>query len=153
MVLGLALLVPAQAQFLQQGGKLIFVGIINDHISLFDPDLHRREATILASRNSTAPEHHRVLELMESGRIVLTGYPVRPEFWEARRAPARAALGVGPEEFLLVVFGGSQGARRINTTLQEALPELLTHVRVIHIGGRRDADVLERCRQALPSFS
>ena len=26
---------------LEQGGKLIFVGLVNDHISLFDPDLHR----------------------------------------------------------------------------------------------------------------
>jgi threonine dehydrogenase-like Zn-dependent dehydrogenase len=59
----------------QQGGKLIFVGIVNDQISLFDPDLHRREATILASRNSTAPEHHRVLDAMESGRIDVSGWP------------------------------------------------------------------------------
>src|SRR4051794_16046919 len=27
---------------LQQGGKLIFVGIVNEKISIFDPDLHRR---------------------------------------------------------------------------------------------------------------
>jgi 2-desacetyl-2-hydroxyethyl bacteriochlorophyllide A dehydrogenase len=60
---------------LQQGGKLIFVGIVNDQISLFDPDLHRREATILASRNSTPAEHHRVLEAMESGQIDVTGWP------------------------------------------------------------------------------
>ena len=62
--------------FIQQGGKLIFVGLINDHISLFDPDLHRREATILASRNSTPAEHHRVLEAMESGSIDVSGWPM-----------------------------------------------------------------------------
>jgi 2-desacetyl-2-hydroxyethyl bacteriochlorophyllide A dehydrogenase len=62
-------------QLLQQGGKLIFVGLINDHISLFDPDLHRREATILASRNSTPAEHHRVLDLMESGQVDVTAWP------------------------------------------------------------------------------
>ena len=62
-------------QLLQQGGKLIFVGLINDSVTLFDPDLHRREATILASRNSTAPEHHRVLDLMESGAIDVTAWP------------------------------------------------------------------------------
>lgn len=62
-------------QLLEQGGKLIFVGLINDHVSLFDPDLHRREATILASRNSTPSEHHRVLELMESGRVNVTAWP------------------------------------------------------------------------------
>jgi 2-desacetyl-2-hydroxyethyl bacteriochlorophyllide A dehydrogenase len=74
-------------QLLEQGGKLIFVGLINDKISLFDPDLHRREATILASRNSTPAEHHRVLELMESGGIDVSAWPtdfVRPEEMEGK---------------------------------------------------------------------
>jgi threonine dehydrogenase-like Zn-dependent dehydrogenase len=62
-------------QLLQQGGKLIFVGLINDSVTLFDPDLHRREATILASRNSTPAEHHRVLNYLESGRIDVTAWP------------------------------------------------------------------------------
>jgi len=62
-------------QLLEQGGKLIFVGLINDRISLFDPDLHRREATILASRNSTPSEHRRVLECMQSGRIDVAAWP------------------------------------------------------------------------------
>jgi len=62
-------------QLLQQSGTLIFVGLINDTISLFDPDLHRREATILASRNSTPAEHHRVLGYMESGCIDVTAWP------------------------------------------------------------------------------
>jgi 2-desacetyl-2-hydroxyethyl bacteriochlorophyllide A dehydrogenase len=60
---------------LQQGGKLIFVGLINDHVSLFDPDIHRREATILSSRNSTPAEHRRVLQLMESGQIDVGAWP------------------------------------------------------------------------------
>jgi 2-desacetyl-2-hydroxyethyl bacteriochlorophyllide A dehydrogenase len=62
-------------RLLEQGGKLIFVGLVNDHVSLFDPDLHRREATILASRNSTPDEHHRVLNLMESGQVNVTAWP------------------------------------------------------------------------------
>jgi len=60
---------------LQQGGKLVFVGLVNDSLSLFDPDLHRREATILASRNSTPAEHHRVLDYMESGQIDIGAWP------------------------------------------------------------------------------
>jgi 2-desacetyl-2-hydroxyethyl bacteriochlorophyllide A dehydrogenase len=60
---------------LQQGGKLVFVGLINAAISIFDPDIHRREATILASRNSTPAEHHRVLDLMETGRIDVAAWP------------------------------------------------------------------------------
>src|SRR6185503_12653426 len=74
-------------QLLEQGGRLIFVGLINDHVSLFDPDLHRREATILASRNSTPAEHHRVLDFMESGRIDISDWPteyVRPDAMDKR---------------------------------------------------------------------
>lgn len=62
-------------QLLEQGGKLIFVGIVNQQVSLFDPDLHRREATILASRNSTPAEHHRTMHLMESGAMDVSGWP------------------------------------------------------------------------------
>ena len=79
----------------QQGGKLIFVGIVNDQISLFDPDLHRREATILASRNSTPAEHHRVLEAMESGQIDVTAWPT--ELAPAARLAERFPLWVRRE--------------------------------------------------------
>jgi len=72
---------------LQQGGKLVFVGLVNDTISLYDPDLHRREATVLASRNSTPAEHHRVLDAMENGSIDITAWPtesVAPGVMEQR---------------------------------------------------------------------
>ena len=62
-------------QLVQHGGKLIFVGLINDHISLFDPDLHRREVTLLASRNSIPAEQRRVLETMEGGQINVKAWP------------------------------------------------------------------------------
>ena len=62
-------------QRLQQSGTLVLVGLINDHISLFDPDIHRREATILSSRNSTAAEHRRVLQAMESRQIDVGAWP------------------------------------------------------------------------------
>jgi hypothetical protein len=62
-------------QRLQHGGRLVFVGLINDDVSLFDPDLHRREAAILSSRNSTASDQRRVLACMEDGRIDVTAWP------------------------------------------------------------------------------
>jgi threonine dehydrogenase-like Zn-dependent dehydrogenase len=77
----------AAIQLLQQGGTLVFVGLINDTVALFDLDLHRREATILASRNSTPAEHHRVLDHMENGRIDVVAWPtdcVRPDAMDKR---------------------------------------------------------------------
>lgn len=65
----------AAIHLLQQGGRLVFVGLVNNRISLFDPDLHRREATILSSRNSTPAEHRRVLDLMENGQVDVAAWP------------------------------------------------------------------------------
>jgi 2-desacetyl-2-hydroxyethyl bacteriochlorophyllide A dehydrogenase len=62
-------------RLLQNGGKLVFVGLVNQNVALFDPDLHRREATILSSRNSTPTEHHRVLEYMQTGRVDVSAWP------------------------------------------------------------------------------
>ncbi|GAC1430928.1 MAG: UDP-N-acetylglucosamine--N-acetylmuramyl-(pentapeptide) pyrophosphoryl-undecaprenol N-acetylglucosamine transferase [Chloroflexota bacterium] len=85
------------------------------------------------------------------GDIVVAGYPLRADFAAVERASARAALGLTAAEPVLVVFGGSQGARHINTALQESLPTLLARMRVIHVGGRRDEIVLEERRRALPA--
>lgn len=55
-----------------QGGKLVLVGIVQEEISFKDPDFHRREATLLASRNSTGEDFRRIIELIESGKIDTT---------------------------------------------------------------------------------
>jgi 2-desacetyl-2-hydroxyethyl bacteriochlorophyllide A dehydrogenase len=65
-----------EALFLMaHGGTLVFVGLIKGTFAISDPDLHRREATILSSRNCTAPEHRRVVELMEARRIDVSSWP------------------------------------------------------------------------------
>src|ERR1700710_2091280 len=54
----------------------------------------------------------------------LTGIPLRPAILSldraAERAGARAAYGLDADRPTLLVFGGSQGARRINSALLEA---------------------------------
>ncbi len=72
------------------------------------------------------------------GKAVITGYPVRPELWEATRSSARAALGLPDDRPVLLVFGGSHGARSINQALTAALPELLPRCDVVHISGTLD---------------
>lgn len=47
-------------------------------------------------------------------RTVLTGNPVRAEFAETDRADARKLLGIPEDQFVVLAFGGSQGAGRIN---------------------------------------
>ncbi len=54
----------------------------------------------------------------------------------AARAEARAAFGLAPDLPTLLVFGGSQGARRLNQAVSSAAAELLAAgVQVLHVSG------------------
>lgn len=69
------------------GGRLVFVGICQGDITFSDPHLHRRELSLLASRNSLPADFTRIMALMESRRI-----DVAP--WVTHRAPLDAAAGL-----------------------------------------------------------
>jgi undecaprenyldiphospho-muramoylpentapeptide beta-N-acetylglucosaminyltransferase len=77
-------------------------------------------------------------------RAVLTGNPVRPEVLAvdpvADRAEARRTLGVPDDRFLVAVFGGSLGARRLNEAAAgaRALLGARAGLAVRHIVGDRD---------------
>ena len=50
-------------------GRLVFVGITTSEVSFGHPLMHRREMTLLASRNSLPPDFTRIIQLIEEGRI------------------------------------------------------------------------------------
>ncbi len=78
-------------------------------------------------------------------RVEVTGNPVRQEVLGGDRAAARASLGIAPGAVVPLVFGGSQGAHRINMALLEALPLLAAErerFHVIHATGERDFDAV-----------
>ena len=50
------------------GGRVVFVGLTLDPVPIDDPLLHRRELTILASRNS-CHDFPRIMRLIDEGRI------------------------------------------------------------------------------------
>jgi 2-desacetyl-2-hydroxyethyl bacteriochlorophyllide A dehydrogenase len=50
-------------------GRIVFVGITKDPVVLDDPLLHRRELTLLASRNAVAADFTHILDLMKQGRL------------------------------------------------------------------------------------
>jgi UDP-N-acetylglucosamine--N-acetylmuramyl-(pentapeptide) pyrophosphoryl-undecaprenol N-acetylglucosamine transferase len=90
------------------------------------------------------------------GQAVVTGYPVRRALW-ANHDPkvARERLGLAPQsqkegDRVLLVMGGSQGARSINRAICDGIVELLTEAQVIHLTGHRDAEWVQRRRASLP---
>jgi UDP-N-acetylglucosamine--N-acetylmuramyl-(pentapeptide) pyrophosphoryl-undecaprenol N-acetylglucosamine transferase len=76
----------------------------------------------------------------------VTGVPLRPAIATldraARRAEARAHLGLDPDRPTLFVFGASQGARSINLAMAGAAKALTAAgIQVLHIMGARNEPV------------
>jgi UDP-N-acetylglucosamine--N-acetylmuramyl-(pentapeptide) pyrophosphoryl-undecaprenol N-acetylglucosamine transferase len=79
-------------------------------------------------------------------KAVVSGNPVRPEFFNLVGPSAREADADGGSAVVRVlVFGGSQGAHAINVAMVEAAPELAvhgTHLRITHQTGERDVEMV-----------
>lgn len=75
-------------------------------------------------------------------KFVITGRPIPPV--PTDRDAARARFGVAPEETLVLVFGGSLGARSINHAAVEAFAR--SEFRVLHAAGERDLPLLRAPR-------
>ncbi len=108
-------------------------------ILIYLPDLTPGQAIHLTSRLATRvavsfPEVARYFP----GKAVVTGYPVRSELLAADKSTARQRLGLTDALPVLLVFGGSRGARSINHALVAALPQLLPRCQVLHISGHLD---------------
>jgi threonine dehydrogenase-like Zn-dependent dehydrogenase len=58
-------------QYVENGGKLVYVSLVQGEISFRDSELHRREITLLRSRNALAADFTWALHMVEDGRIDL----------------------------------------------------------------------------------
>jgi 2-desacetyl-2-hydroxyethyl bacteriochlorophyllide A dehydrogenase len=56
-------------QFIAHGGKYVMVSVVRDSITFSDPEFHKREATLLGSRNATMEDFETVLNAMRAGQI------------------------------------------------------------------------------------
>jgi 2-desacetyl-2-hydroxyethyl bacteriochlorophyllide A dehydrogenase len=51
------------------GGALVLVGVVRTELRFSDPELHKRELTVKASRNATAEDFAEVLDAVRAGRV------------------------------------------------------------------------------------
>jgi UDP-N-acetylglucosamine--N-acetylmuramyl-(pentapeptide) pyrophosphoryl-undecaprenol N-acetylglucosamine transferase len=83
-------------------------------------------------------------------KVALTGYPLRKDLQVWNPKQAREAIGVLPDLPVLLVFGGSKGARSLNQAVLQALPQLLAEMQLIHISGQLDWAEIKRASADLP---
>jgi len=97
----------------------------------------------------TAPDSKRYFH--PHARIVETGYPVRSDFSKWDRKSARAALNLEEDKPVLLVTGGSRGARSINQAVLKHLPYLLEIAQIIHLSGELDWPTVQATQSAMHS--
>jgi 2-desacetyl-2-hydroxyethyl bacteriochlorophyllide A dehydrogenase len=68
-------------QYVANGGKLIYVSLVQADLTFPDPELHRRELTLLRSRNALPADFLWAMQMVEDGQIDL-------DPWITHRVPA-----------------------------------------------------------------
>lgn len=80
-------------------------------------------------------------KFFQPGLTQVTGYPVRPELLDSPQKDwARQQLRVSADQPVLLIFGGSQGARSINQAVTAHIEDYLKVCQVVHITGKLDID-------------
>jgi UDP-N-acetylglucosamine--N-acetylmuramyl-(pentapeptide) pyrophosphoryl-undecaprenol N-acetylglucosamine transferase len=92
------------------------------------------------------------VERLRARSVEITGMPVRPEFLQPLGSrEARTALALDADAPVLLVMGGSQGARKINELVLLSVPRLrqaLPNLQFLHLTGPDDAGAVRAAYQA-----
>lgn len=71
-------------------------------------------------------------------KIVVSGNPIREDILQGDKNRARDFFGFTDDLPVILIFGGSQGAQRINEVLFESLGEALRKFQIIHLCGAKN---------------
>jgi 2-desacetyl-2-hydroxyethyl bacteriochlorophyllide A dehydrogenase len=74
--------------FVGHGGRYVLLSVVRDDLTFADPELHKRETTLLASRNALPADFAEVVTQMRAGRVPTKAL-----------ATHRAPLAEAPERF------------------------------------------------------
>lgn len=67
-------------QYPAHGGKLVFIGLFQGDVVFHDPSFHKKELTLLASRNALSGDFDEIIALIEQGKV-------DTDPWITHRAP------------------------------------------------------------------
>jgi undecaprenyldiphospho-muramoylpentapeptide beta-N-acetylglucosaminyltransferase len=124
---------------------------------VFIPDIEPGLAlkVIMRLANSIAVSTKESLQYIhKKEKVKITGYPLRKEIKVWTRKEGRNHFNIPENAKVLLVFGGSKGARSINQALTPILDNLIDQLHVIHITGEdnwRDIQANENVQALLKS--
>ncbi|TBL75338.1 zinc-binding alcohol dehydrogenase family protein [Paenibacillus thalictri] len=59
----------ASFQYAANGGRIVFVGLVKSDITFNDPEFHRKELTLMSSRNATRRNFEQVIDSIRGGHV------------------------------------------------------------------------------------
>jgi UDP-N-acetylglucosamine--N-acetylmuramyl-(pentapeptide) pyrophosphoryl-undecaprenol N-acetylglucosamine transferase len=122
-------------------------------VAVYLPDLRPGWAVRFLARFATvvAVSFDEVVDHVAARRVVVTGYPVRAELgsWDAPRA--RECLGVPAGPPIVLVLGGSRGARSINEAMLSGAADITSRAYVIHATGPLHVDSMRERIGRMPT--
>jgi len=142
------------AMFLTGGYLGVPVALAGRHIPsvAFVPDIEPGLALKVINRlaDRIAVCCHQSLQYLPQNRTIVSGYPIREELKRWNRSNSRDFFKFAETDRVLLVFGGSKGARSINHALIKILPRLLEKLHVIHISGEDHWNEAQLTKKDLP---
>ncbi|PGS09530.1 undecaprenyldiphospho-muramoylpentapeptide beta-N-acetylglucosaminyltransferase [Bacillus pseudomycoides] len=108
------------------------------HESDMTPGLANKIALRFASKIFVTFEE--AAQHLPTEKVVYTGSPVREEVLRGNREKGLHFLRFHTRKPVITVMGGSLGAKKINETVREALPQLLKNYQVVHLCGKGNLD-------------
>lgn len=76
-------------------------------------------------------------------KLAVTGYPIRSDLKKMEKKTTLKHFDLSAELPVLLIVGGSKGARLINQAITRHLPEMLKMMQVIHLTGELDWQEIE----------
>lgn len=133
------------AQAAEKLGIPVVVHEQNSYMGLANRELSKKAA-------ATCLTYEVAAKGTKANNPIVTGNPVRRSVVESTRQEGREMLGIPEDAIMLLVFGGSLGARHINQAICSMKETLLAHedLYVVHITGPKELDSVKEALALTP---
>lgn len=75
--------IESTIDYMRHGGTIVFVGLTNGQLSFHNPTIHKKEATLLCSRNATREDFEFVMNVLRQKKFNIESYITRKENYKA----------------------------------------------------------------------
>ena len=75
--------IESTVDYMRHGGTIVFVGLTNGQLTFHNPTIHRKEASLLCSRNATREDFEFVMNVLRQKKFNVSSYITRQEGYQS----------------------------------------------------------------------